>query len=272
VSDPRLVPDRDRPGSWIVRISETDQSYVDPSDPTWLEFDYVQRIAAVIDQLGPPGQRLRVVHVGGGGLTLPRYVAATRPTSAQLVFEPDATLTAAVRQVAPLPRRSGVKVRPLDGRAGLAALPDGHADLVIVDAFAGPSVPAELAAAEWFADVARVVGPAGTLVMNLTDHGALAWSRRVVAGVAEAFLGRGGRLTLAVESSTLKGRRFGNLIVAAGPALDVAGLARRAAGAPFPYRLLAGPELARWLGGARPFTDADARPSPPPPDGPTTFR
>jgi hypothetical protein len=271
VTDPRLVPDRARPGAWFVRVEETDQSYVDPADPTLLEFDYVQRIAAVVDQMAPPGERIRAVHVGGAGLTLPRYIAATRPTSAQIVFEPDVTLTAAVRAVAPLPRRSGIKVRPVGGREGLAALADGTADLVIVDAFAGASVPGELATAEWFADVARVLGD-GTLVVNLTDHLPFAWSRRTVAGIAEHCLGHGRRLTLAAESSTLKGRRFGNLIVAAGRGLDVARLAREAATAAFPYRLLAGPELVRWLGGAIPFTDADTEPSPPPPDGPTVWR
>jgi hypothetical protein len=271
VTDPRLVPDRERPGAWFVRVEDTDQSYVDPANPAWLEFDYVQRIAAVVDQVAPPGERIRAVHVGGAGLTLPRYIAHTRPTSAQIVFEPDATLTAAVRAVAPLPRRSGVKVRPVGGREGLAGLADGSADLVIVDAFAGASVPADLATAEWFADVARVLA-GGTLVVNLTDHLPFAWSRRAVAGIAEHCLGRGRRLSLAAESSTLKGRRFGNLIVTAGCGLDLARLAREAATAAFPYRLLAGPDLIRWLGGAKPFTDADAIPSPPPPDGPTTFR
>jgi spermidine synthase len=267
-----LVADRQRPGAWFVRIGGTDQSFVDPADPTWLEFDYVQRIAAVIDQVAPAGQRLRVVHVGGAGLTLPRYVAATRPTSAQIVFEPDAGLTAAVRRVAPLPRRCGIKVRPLDGRTGLAALADGSYDLVIVDAFDGASVPGELTTVEWFTDVARVLAADGTCVMNLTDHSPFGWSRRVVAAVATIWRRPGVVLTLAAEAATLKGRRFGNLIVAVGSRLDPVGLATEAARATFSYRLLAGAELIGWLGGARPFSETDREPSPPPPNGPLTFR
>ncbi|MDR1808645.1 MAG: fused MFS/spermidine synthase [Propionibacteriaceae bacterium] len=272
MTDPRLVPDRERPGAWIVRVGGTDQSYVDPDDPTWLEFDYVQRLAAVVDGVAAPGRRIRAVHVGGAGLTLPRYIAATRPTSSQIVFEPDVTLTAAVRAVVPLPPRSGIKVRPLDGRSGFAGLREDSADLVIVDAFAGASVPGELVTREWLAEVRRVVGAAGTVALNLTDHAPFGWSRRVVAGVVEQFGGPGSEVTLAAESATLKGRRFGNLIVAAGPSLDVAVLTRRAAAAAFPYRVLSGAELARWLGGAKPFTDADQAPSPPPPEGPTVFR
>jgi spermidine synthase len=266
--DPRLIPDRERPGGWFVRIAGTDQSYIDPDHPTWLEFDYVQQIAEVIDTLAEPRARLRVIHVGGAGFTLPRYIAATRPTSAQIVLEPDTTLTAAVRAVAPLPKRSGIKVRPVDGRAGLVAVSSAWADLVIIDAFAGSQIPAELATREWFADVARVLGGDGVLIMNLTDLAPFAYARRVLAGLVERFT----QVSLAAESSTLKGRRFGNLIGAAGPAYDPVRWARRAAAAAFPYKVLTGPDLVRWISSAHPLTDADAMPSPPPPGGPMTFR
>ncbi|MDR3070498.1 MAG: fused MFS/spermidine synthase [Propionibacteriaceae bacterium] len=255
--DPRLIPDRGRPGGWFVRIGGTDQSFVDTSNPAYLEFDYVQRIAEVIDQLAPPQERVRVVHVGGGGLTLPRYVAATRPTSAQIVLEPDAGLIAAVRAVAPLPKNSGIKVRPVDGRSGLAAMPENYADLIIQDAFNGAQVPAELTSLEWLALVVRVLKPEGTLALNLTDKAPFAWSRRLVAGVAELF----GQVVFAADPATIKGRRFGNLVVSAGPNLDVGRLERVAGRAAFPYRVVSGAQLARWLGNARPYTDADAQPS-----------
>ena len=80
-----LIADRTRPRGWLLRVGDTDQSYVDLDDPAHLEFDYVQRIADVLDALAPPGARLRTVHVGGGAFTLPRYLTATRPGSAQVV-------------------------------------------------------------------------------------------------------------------------------------------------------------------------------------------
>ena len=88
-----LVPDPDHAGAYTVRVGDTDQSWVDPGDPTRLEFDYMQRIGDVLDTIAPAGERMRVVHVGGAGMSLARYVAATRPTSAQIVLEPDAELT-----------------------------------------------------------------------------------------------------------------------------------------------------------------------------------
>ncbi|MBD5063804.1 spermidine synthase, partial [Xanthomonas citri pv. citri] len=81
-------------------------------------------------------------------MCLARYVAATRPTSPQIVCEPDAELTAEVRLKAPLPVRSGIKVRPVDGRSGVAAMREDFADVVILDAFDGARVPGDLVTVE----------------------------------------------------------------------------------------------------------------------------
>ncbi|GAA2069445.1 hypothetical protein GCM10009821_02380 [Aeromicrobium halocynthiae] len=68
-----IVPDRDRPGGFSVRVGGADQSYVDLDDPTYLDFPYVRRIADVVDSVRAV-DRMRIVHVGGAGLTLARYV------------------------------------------------------------------------------------------------------------------------------------------------------------------------------------------------------
>ena len=267
-TDPRLIPDRHRFGAWIVRIDGTDQSYVDPYDPTYLEFEYVQRIVDVIDTTFSAPARLAAIHIGGAGMTIPRYIAHTRPTSAQIVFEPDETLTEAVRDVAPLPRNSGIKVRPFDGRSGMRALASDYADLVVLDAFQAGSVPGELATVECFEDVRRILRRAGTLVINLTDEAPFTFTTRLLAGVAPLFR----PIALGAEPSTLKGRRFGNIVIAAGGNIEPELLVRLASAAVFPYRILYGLELDRWADGAKPFTDADNHPSPPPPDTLTTFR
>lgn len=263
-----LVEDPARRGAYLVRIGGADQSYVDPSDPLLLEFDYVQRIADVVDEIAPDGERIRVVHIGGAALTLPRYVAATRPSSAQIVLEPYEELTRLVREHLPLPRQSGIKVRAVDGRSGLAGLRDDFADLVIVDAFDGARVPAELTTVEFLRDVRRVVGATGAVVVNVTDSGGLGYSKRVLAGVVEVF----GQAVYGAEPATLKGRRFGNVIITGSDAtLPEAALARRGAGSMFPYRLIAGGQVRRFLAAAAPFTDADAEPSPDPVTGGAHF-
>lgn len=251
----------DRPGTILLRMSGMDQSLVDLDDPTALAFPYVRRIGDVLDAAAPTGQPLRVVHVGGAAMTLPRYVAATRPRSAQVVLEPDTAVTALVRAELPLPPRSGIKVRPVAGREGVAALRDRYADVAVVDAFADARVPADLVTTTFFADAARVLGEVGLLVLNLSDRAPFDWTRRVIAGLSVAFAHQ----LVTAEPATLRGRRDGNLVVVAsrGP-VPVAELHRRAASAAAPYRVLDARLVSDTFGGGRPFTDEDAAPSPRP--------
>jgi hypothetical protein len=256
-----LVPDLAYPRAFTLRVGRTDQSYVDLDDPLRLEFDYMQRLVDVLDSVSEPGQRLSAVHIGGAAMTLPRYVAATRPTSAQIVLEPDTDLTAFVRRYLPLPTRSGIKVRGVDGRRGIAELHDGYEDLVIIDAFVGARVPAELTTATFLADARRALNDHGVIMINLTDRGPLSYARRVLAGVRLAFP----HALLCAEPSTLKGRRFGNVIIVGGATpLPYAAIAERAGRSPFPYRVLRGARLSQLLADSMPFSDEDAEESPEP--------
>jgi spermidine synthase len=267
VSQGRVVPDPFSPGAFRVVFGSTSHSWVDPDDPERLEFEYVQRIASALEVTvltRPPEERIRVVHLGGGGLTLPRWVAFRRPRTAQIVCEPDAELTKEVRRKIPLPPRSGIKVRDVDARTGVSAMPDAYADATILDAFVGAQVPAELASGEFFLEVGRCSRPGGVFLANIADEAPFGWAKRFVSGVISVFR----HTAVSAESAVWKGRRYGNLVLlASGTPLPLVELAREAAGAPFPYRVLSGRELNRWLGGAVPFTDADTIQSPGPPGG-----
>lgn len=256
---PELLRDLEVPGAWSIMVNGTEQSWIDPDDPTRLEFDYVQRIADAVDVHAPPGQRLRVIHVGGAGMTLARYVAHTRPSSAQIVLEPDAELTQRVREAIPLPRNSGIKVRPVDGRSGIAAMRDDYADVVIVDAFIGSQVPPDLVTVEFFADLRRVLTGSGTVMMNVTDKAPFPFVRRVAAGLGEAFA----QTCLSAEPATLKGRRAGNVILLASAAtLPMDDLQGRASRGVFPYRLIHGSAWDRFVAGAAPIRDSDGYDTP----------
>ncbi len=241
---------------------------MDLDNPSHLEFDYMQRMADVIDAVGVPGTPVRIVHIGGAALTIPRYVAATRPRSSQTVLEPDERVTALVREQLPLPRNSGIKIRPIDGRSGIAAMRDDLADIIVLDAFDGAQVPAELSTVEFFADLARVTTGGGIVLLNLADRAPFPYVRRAVKGVCDAFA----HVMISAEPATLKGRRFGNVLVAASAmALPWEALARRAASSPFPYRVLPYREIVTSFAAKAPFTDADSSRSPAPPGGATFF-
>jgi spermidine synthase len=259
-----LLADADREGSWILLVDGTPQSHVDLDDPTHLEFEYVRRIGHVLDLAGEPGRPLDVLHLGGGALTLPRYVAVTRPGSRQRVVENDQPLTDLVRRRLPLPRDARIRVRRADAREALEALPEHSADVVVSDVFAGARTPAHLTTVEYAAAARRVLRRGGLFAANVADGPPLRFARGQVATVRAVFR----HACLVAEPGTFRGRRFGNLVAVASDApLPLADLSRRCAADPMPARVLAGAELDRFADGARPISDAEAVASPEPPEG-----
>ncbi|MEZ7006893.1 spermidine synthase [Streptomyces sp. AD55] len=257
-----LVPDRDRRRAWTLLVDGAPQSHVDLDDPAYLSFEYQRRLGHVIDLAAPPGKPLHAVHLGGGALTLARYVAATRPRSTQQVVERDARLVEFVRRSLPLDPGARIRVRTADARAGLAKMPDGRAGIVLTDVFDGARTPAHLTSAEFLDEVRRVLAPGGVLAANIADGPPLAHLRGQIATAADRF----GELALVADPAVLRGKRFGNAVLVAsdGP-LPVAELTRRAAGDPHPGRVEHGRALTDFAGGARPVTDASAAASPAPP-------
>lgn len=226
---------------FVLTLDDMEQSAVDLADPTRLVFDYMRRIGDLIDELAPG--RIRVLHVGGAAMTLPRYVHAKRPGSAQIVLEPAVEVIEQVRAEAPLPPRSGIRVRPVDGKAGIADVRDASQDLVILDAFDRGVVPEELTSRAFVEEVRRVLAPGGLFVANLVDKPPFPRIRSFVAVAGEL-----GPLAIGVEPATLKGRRAGNLIVACG------GVPPSPFGDPSPleYRVYRGRAVADSFGGGRP--------------------
>ena len=256
--------DPDRPEAWTLLLDGTPQSHVDLDDPEHLEFEYMRRLGHLVDLAAPPGEPLRVLHLGGGGLTLARYVTATRPRSSQVAVEWDAALVELVRERLPLPRRPRVRVRVGDARAVLEQVPAGSFDVVVADLFAQARTPAHLTSVEFTLAAARALRSPGLYAANIGDGPPLRHARAQVATVRSVFLDT----CLIAEPAVLRGRRFGNLVVAAADhGLPVAGLSRRTAGDPFPARVLHGSELDRFTAAAKPVTDTRAEPSPAPPPG-----
>lgn len=255
-----LTRDADRGNAWLVSVDGVAQSYVDLDDPANLEFDYVRRFGDVVDQL-PPGP-LEALHIGGAACTLPRYVAAARPGSRQLVFDADGELVELVRAQLGL-RVPGLRVRVTDGRAGLATRHDDTADLLVVDAFERATLAGGLATLEATEAMARILRSPGIYLANITDGSGLPFARRFLATLREVFP----HVLLLADPAVLKGRRFGNLVFAASASeLPTAEIAQRTASAAFPARCVHGAELRKLAGRAAPITDADRPPSPQPPD------
>lgn len=260
-----LIRDRERRDAWLLTVDGYPQSHVDLEDPTYLVFDYIQHMSATIDALADPGNRIDAVHVGGGACTLARYIAATRPGSRQVVFEPDAGIAELARSQLAVGTVRKLRTRVTGGREGIARCTEGSADAVLVDAFERSELPAGLVTVESVRDVARVLRPSGAYVLNIADGSGLAFARRVAATACSVF----DHVALLAGPGVLRGRHFGNVVVVASPTtLPSAALARRTARAAFPARIVDGPEVARFCVGAGLLSDAAPTPAPTPPPDP----
>ena len=204
------------------------------------------------------------MHLGGGALTLPRYVAATRPGSRQRVVEIDEPLTDLVRAHLPLPRDARIRVRAADARAGSPRCPSDSADVVLTDVFAGARTPAHLTTVEFQAEVRRVLRPDGVCAANVADGPPLRFARAQAATLRAVFphvcvLAEPGHPARAAVRQPGRG--------GVGCAAAARRLTRRCAADPMPSRVVDGADLERFAGSARPVHDEDAEPSPEPPPG-----
>lgn len=257
----RITPSEFTSGYELV-VDGTPQSHVDLDDPSHLHFEYIARMGAVIDQL--PAGPLTAVHLGAGALTIPRYIESTRPGSRQQVIELEAPLVALVREHLPLPRGAAIRLRIGDARDGVRRMPPaiaGACDLVVSDVFSGAQTPAHLTSVEFYREVAELLSPAGVLLVNVADGPGLAFARRQVATVAEVLP----EIGVLADAQVLKGRRFGNLVIAASTSpLPSEWLPRMLAAGPHPAKIAQGAEVAAFVQGARVVTDQDAVASPRP--------
>ncbi|MFI2508109.1 spermidine synthase [Streptomyces sp. NPDC018972] len=260
----KLMPDVDRERAWLLTVDGAPQSYVDLDEPAHLEFEYTRRLGHVLDTVAEPGRPLDALHLGGGALTLPRYLAATRPGSRQHVVEFDRGLLELVAEHLPLPAGADVTLHAADARAWLETAPDDSADVLVADVFGGSRVPAHLTSAAYAQEAARVLRPGGVYLANLADAAPFAFLRSQIATLGTRFE----ELALIAEPGVLRGRRFGNAVLAAAHRpLDIATLSRATAADAFPARVEHGAALRDFVRGALPVRDEDAVPSPEPPAG-----
>jgi spermidine synthase len=259
-----VEPDRFIPGTFQLVVDGTPQSHVNLEDPTQLFFEYVERMGHAIDLVADPGEPITAVHLGAGGFTLPRYIAATRPDSRQQVVELESDLVDLVRRELPLPRGAQIRVRHGDARAVLEKLPAGlrgTVDILVVDIFSGSRTPAHVTSVEFYREAVTLLSPRGMVLVNVADGPPLSFARSQVAtlqSVAEDVVA-------VAETQMLKNRRFGNVVlIGSNSPLPMDWLPRLMAAGPHPAKALHGRELRDFVAGAPIATDATAVPSPPP--------
>ena len=227
-----------RPGGRLLRLDTLRHSYVDLDDPAHLEFDYTRRFADVIDAAADPGP-LDVLHIGGGGFTMPRFLAATRPGTRSTVLEIDGRLVELDRYRLGLDGVPGVDVRVGDGRTLISGIPAASQDVVVGDAFGGLAVPWHLTTVEAVRQVRRVLRPGGTYVVNVIDYPPTRFAKAEVATLLAVF----DHVAVLAPAAALDGLDGDNFVLVASAA---------------PLPIDAPVDAAAWAGDAPVLTDDHA--------------
>jgi spermidine synthase len=251
----RVVADPERDSGRVLMLDTLRHSYVDLEHPTYLEFEYVQAIAAVTDAAFPSDEPVSALHLGGGGLTLPRYLAEVRPGTVSRVVEVDPGVVAIDREQLGLETSDALRVDVADGRVGLTEEPAGERDLVVGDAFGGLSVPWQLTTREALELVDRSLADDGVYAVNLIDHPPLDFVRAELATLREVF----DHVALLARGDVLAGEDGGNVIaVASRQPLDTEGFATTLRAQGLAWQVAEGAELDAFVGDAPVLTDDHA--------------
>lgn len=192
-----IEADEDRRDGYALWLDTLRHSYVDLNDPSHLEFTYTAWFGDVITAMAPDGEPLDALHVGGAGMTMPRYLRHEHPGSTSTVLELDELLVDLAIDELGFEPGEDIEVLVGDARLSAEQVDTDAYDLVIGDAFGGVAVPWHLATREFTEELRRTLHDDGVYVMNLLDYGPRRFLRAQAATLGAVFehvaiLGRAG--------------------------------------------------------------------------------
>jgi spermidine synthase len=212
----------------------------------------VKALAGIVDGSFEQGKSLDAYHVGGGGVTFPRYLAETRPGTRSLVSEIDPGVVDVDTERLGLETGPALRVRVEDGRLGVRRVADSSRDLVVGDAFGGVSVPWHLTTVEYVEELRRVLRPDGVYAVNIIDYHPLGFARAELATLRRVF----DHVALSADPYTLSGNGGGNLVAIASDApIDKGSIGRGFDEQQVAWDVIDGDRLTEWIDGATVLTD-----------------
>ena len=198
----------------LLMLDGTESSFLDLCDSSRLDFEYHQQMDAVLAALRGEDGPVRALHLGGAGCALARAWDVTHPGSQQVAVEIDKILAERVRTWFDLPRSPRLRIRVGDAAEVVAGLRPGQWDVVVRDVFNGGSVPASCRSQEFLDSCLRALAPEGLLLVN-TASMPRARAGAEIAALTSALDGDVSRAVIVGDPATVRGRRRGNLVLAA---------------------------------------------------------
>lgn len=171
------TPTTERPNLYNLNLDYLRHSTVDLDDPLFLYYEHeyiqVEFLRAAREKDPEP----KVLVIGGGGYTFPRYVMETMPKTRMDVVEIDPEVTRVAYRTLGLKKEYGIRDINMDGRQFVSEKAEpGSYDLVVQDAVNDFSVPAHLLTKEYNDEVKKSMTADGVYLLTIIDsiqHGKL---------------------------------------------------------------------------------------------------
>lgn len=158
-------------GVKVLSLDHLIHSYVIPEEPTYLQYDYLQIFAEITKYVARDNPAPRVLHLGGGGYSFPRYLETIYPASMNEVVEIDPAVTQVAHEKLGLPLGTSIKTYNQDARLFLVQRKAStRYNIVIGDVFNDFSTPYHLTTLEFDKLVKANLEADGIYLINIIDN------------------------------------------------------------------------------------------------------
>jgi spermidine synthase len=154
----------------VLALDNLIHSYIIPDDPTFFHYEYLKIFEDLVAYSKPKANELKVLHLGGGGYSFPKFLDATYPGSINDVVEIDPAVTEIVYAQLGLPRDTHISTYNEDARIFLSrhSLKNKY-DFVIGDVFNDLTTPYHLTTLEFDRMVKASMTQDGLYLVNIID-------------------------------------------------------------------------------------------------------
>ena len=153
---------------YALLLDQLEHSHVWAADFDPFGDNYIRLFALLTNYRFKPDDAFKVLAIGGGGYTLPRYLINNFPKATVTVLEIDPKVTEVNYQKLGLTLNERLKIIHADGRVGLQQLKEKF-DLVYGDAFSDFLIPFHLTTRELVEEIKDRLNEGGIYAINLVD-------------------------------------------------------------------------------------------------------
>jgi spermidine synthase len=145
-------------------------SYTDLKDPLYIEYEYIRMYEEMVRWQAKKRTSLKVLFVGGGGYTFPRFIETKYPKAEIHVVEIDPEITRVAKKYLGISDKTKIRSFNEDGRWFVMNCKDkGTYDFIFGDAFNDLSIPYHLTTQEFAMQLKGLLKPGGLLLANVID-------------------------------------------------------------------------------------------------------